>query len=125
MDRRIFAPSSYIDRPVAHQRALHRADPRTAHYAEAALAKQVVGVAVSPLVAAQGAPIGGWLPVGAVLDEIAGEELRVRLSPATRRVKTGQMTPSAPNVPPRPQPSAPCFNGERMRRVEPEEDGSR
>lgn len=42
-----------VARAATHRRALHRADPRFAHYTDAALAKQVEGVAASPVAAAR------------------------------------------------------------------------
>ena len=111
-----------VARAVAHRRALHRADPRFAHYTEAALAEQVDGIPASPFAAARNATAGGWLPAGVVFDGIAGAEFRVWLHPATGRVKTERLDPPAPHVPPPVPPGAPYFDGARLRRVDPEGD---
>ena len=125
MDRRDSEPIAAVERAAAHRRARHRADPRTAHYTAAALEEQVVGVAASPFAAARGATGDGWLPVGTVLDGVAGADFRVWLHPATGRVTTERLGPPRPDVPSPRRPGAPVFDGERLRWVEPGEGGDR
>lgn len=84
-----------VARAAEHRRAVHRADPRYAHYPAGAFDEQVDGVPAHPRDAG-----GGWWEVGTVLDGPTDQDLRVWVHPERRLVRVERQEPRPTPDPP-------------------------